>query len=320
MSASLTIGDFARATHLSVKTLRHDHRVGVLDPAGVDPDTGYRSYTTDQIPVAQVVRRFRDLDMPLDDIQSVLTAPDLETRNAVISAHLGAPRRSARRSRSRRRRRGTRARSGSCTPRSRRRESRPPGRRGASTQASCSPTTAGKPRSSFRAILLFAQPGEWMPSSFQPPSWPRLSMPAPTPTSTSRTERSRHTWPTTPWESMAQSVSTTWSTATTPQTTPNGAPRSDGPSFTPARPPNHHPDGADVARLVRAVTEGGPSRATAVVSPLVGRRSEARGSLLATGSTPSRRTSRSMNAGCSFWRLPISSVVCNYRGGRGFGL
>jgi DNA-binding transcriptional MerR regulator len=89
MSASLTIGDFAQATHLSVKTLRHYHRVGVLDPAGVDPDTGYRSYTTDQIPVAQVVRRFRDLDMPLDDIQSVLTAPDLDTRNAVISAHLG---------------------------------------------------------------------------------------------------------------------------------------------------------------------------------------------------------------------------------------
>ena len=89
MSASLTIGDLARATHLSVKTLRHYHRVGVLKPADVDPDSGYRRYRTDQIPVAQVIRRFRQLDMPLEDIQAVLAAPDVAARNAVIANHLG---------------------------------------------------------------------------------------------------------------------------------------------------------------------------------------------------------------------------------------
>jgi DNA-binding transcriptional MerR regulator len=88
VSASLTIGDFARATHLSVKTLRHYHRVGVLAPADVDPDTGYRRYRTDQIPVAQVIRRFRQLDMPLEDIQAVLAARDIAARNAVIANHL----------------------------------------------------------------------------------------------------------------------------------------------------------------------------------------------------------------------------------------
>jgi DNA-binding transcriptional MerR regulator len=88
VSASLTIGDFARATHLSIKTLRHYHRVGVLEPADVDPDTGYRRYRTDQIPVAQVIRRFRELDMPLEDIQAVLAAPDVAARNAVIANHL----------------------------------------------------------------------------------------------------------------------------------------------------------------------------------------------------------------------------------------
>jgi DNA-binding transcriptional MerR regulator len=45
MPAALTIGDFSRATHLSVKTLRHYHRVGLLAPADVDADTGYRSPT-----------------------------------------------------------------------------------------------------------------------------------------------------------------------------------------------------------------------------------------------------------------------------------
>jgi effector-binding domain-containing protein len=54
----------------------------------VDPDTGYRRYQTDQIPVAQVIRRFRDLEMPLEDIHAVLTAPDIATRNSVIASHL----------------------------------------------------------------------------------------------------------------------------------------------------------------------------------------------------------------------------------------
>jgi DNA-binding transcriptional MerR regulator len=86
--ASLSIGDFSRATHLSVKTLRHYHRLGLLEPADVDPGNRYRRYTTEQIPAAQVIRRFRDLDMPLDQIRAVLAAPDLPTRNQLIAAHL----------------------------------------------------------------------------------------------------------------------------------------------------------------------------------------------------------------------------------------
>jgi DNA-binding transcriptional MerR regulator len=46
---TLTIGDFSRATHLSVKMLRHYHDIGLLEPAGVDPYTGYRRYGTAQI-------------------------------------------------------------------------------------------------------------------------------------------------------------------------------------------------------------------------------------------------------------------------------
>jgi DNA-binding transcriptional MerR regulator len=88
MQNCLAIGDFARATHMSVKTLRYYHRVGLLEPADVDPDTGYRRYTTDQIPSAQIIRRFRDLDMPVEEVKQVLAAPDVETRNELIAAHL----------------------------------------------------------------------------------------------------------------------------------------------------------------------------------------------------------------------------------------
>jgi DNA-binding transcriptional MerR regulator len=88
MTATLTIGDFSRATHLSAKTLRHYHQIGLLEPADVDPATGYRRYTTGQIPAAQVIRRFRELDMPLEEIQAVLRAADLQTRDRLIAAHL----------------------------------------------------------------------------------------------------------------------------------------------------------------------------------------------------------------------------------------
>jgi DNA-binding transcriptional MerR regulator len=88
MTAGLTVGDFSRATHLSVKTLHHYHQAGLLEPAAVNPDTGYRYYSAGQIPTAQVIRRLRDLEMPVADVKAVLAAPDAAARNALIAAHL----------------------------------------------------------------------------------------------------------------------------------------------------------------------------------------------------------------------------------------
>lgn len=88
MTAGLTVGDFSRITHLSVKTLRHYHQVGLLDPATVNPDTGYRYYSAEQVPTAQVIRRLRDLEMPVAEVKAVLSAPDAPARNSLIAAHL----------------------------------------------------------------------------------------------------------------------------------------------------------------------------------------------------------------------------------------
>jgi DNA-binding transcriptional MerR regulator len=85
---TLTIGDFAKATQLSVKTLRHYHDLGLLVPTQIDPTSKYRRYGVDQIQSAQVIRRLRDLDMPLADIGAVLSAPDYTTRSELIAAHL----------------------------------------------------------------------------------------------------------------------------------------------------------------------------------------------------------------------------------------
>jgi DNA-binding transcriptional MerR regulator len=88
MRARLTIGDFSTITHLSVKTLRRYHDAGLLIPDQVDPHSGYRYYSTDQVPTAQIIRRFRELDMPVREIGAVLATRDVDDRNVVIAAHL----------------------------------------------------------------------------------------------------------------------------------------------------------------------------------------------------------------------------------------
>ena len=84
----LTIGAFSRLTHLSIKTLRYYHQVGLLEPAVVDPDSGYRYYRPGQAHSAHLVRRFRDLGLPVADLKAVLAAPDLTARDAILAGHL----------------------------------------------------------------------------------------------------------------------------------------------------------------------------------------------------------------------------------------
>jgi DNA-binding transcriptional MerR regulator len=83
----LSIGDFSRMTQLSVKTLRHYHDVGLILPHHVDGVTGYRYYSHDQVPTAQVVSRLRALDMPVPEVKAMLAA-DPAQRNSLIAAHL----------------------------------------------------------------------------------------------------------------------------------------------------------------------------------------------------------------------------------------
>ena len=89
MKGTVSIGEFSRMTHLSVKTLRHYHDVGLLAPAETDRQTGYRYYAKSQVPVAQVIRRFRALGMPVEEVRAILATPDPAARSELIAAHLG---------------------------------------------------------------------------------------------------------------------------------------------------------------------------------------------------------------------------------------
>src|SRR2546427_2564843 len=68
----MTIGAFARSTGLSAKALRGYDELGLLRPASVDPDTGYRSYSSEQLARGRVIRKLRELDVPLAEIGELL--------------------------------------------------------------------------------------------------------------------------------------------------------------------------------------------------------------------------------------------------------
>ncbi|MFC1408567.1 MerR family transcriptional regulator [Streptacidiphilus sp. N1-12] len=75
MAASMTVGDFSRATRLSARTLRFSHQAESLEPTSIDPSNGYRLYDTAQIVDAQVVRGLRSLTVPVQTIRKILLAP-----------------------------------------------------------------------------------------------------------------------------------------------------------------------------------------------------------------------------------------------------
>jgi protein phosphatase len=71
----LTSGAFARAAGLTRKALRLYDELGLLSPAEVDPDSGYRRYDPAQLEQARLVAWLRRLGMPLARIREVSTLP-----------------------------------------------------------------------------------------------------------------------------------------------------------------------------------------------------------------------------------------------------
>jgi DNA-binding transcriptional MerR regulator/predicted N-acetyltransferase YhbS len=67
--------EFSAATGLSVKALRLYDERGLLVPARVDPATGYRRYTGDQIATAGRIALLRRAGIGLADIERFLVAP-----------------------------------------------------------------------------------------------------------------------------------------------------------------------------------------------------------------------------------------------------
>lgn len=77
-SGLFPIGEIATLFHLSVGTLRHYEKLGLLQPEYIDPDSGYRYYSTRQFESLNTIRYLRVLDTPLEQIADFLKKRDVE--------------------------------------------------------------------------------------------------------------------------------------------------------------------------------------------------------------------------------------------------
>ena len=67
-----SIGQFSKITGLTIKTLRHYHTFGLLEPKRIDPSSGYRYYDRSCIEKAQAIKHLRSLMLPLETIRQIL--------------------------------------------------------------------------------------------------------------------------------------------------------------------------------------------------------------------------------------------------------
>ncbi|HEX6798659.1 MAG TPA: GyrI-like domain-containing protein [Ktedonobacterales bacterium] len=87
MSNLMPIGRFSQACRLTVKALRHYDELGLLAPAWVDDESGFRYYAPEQVATAQTIRLLRELEMPLPEIRALLCASDPASRQMVLREH-----------------------------------------------------------------------------------------------------------------------------------------------------------------------------------------------------------------------------------------
>jgi DNA-binding transcriptional MerR regulator len=79
----VSIGEFARRARLSVKALHLYDERGVLVPARVDKDSGYRYYDVAQLERARLVAILRQLDVPLAAVKELLSCDPAEAAERI---------------------------------------------------------------------------------------------------------------------------------------------------------------------------------------------------------------------------------------------
>jgi len=65
------IGMFSQMNRVTIKALRHYDDFGLLKPASIDKFTGYRYYTSQQLPILHQILALRQMGFSLDEIKMV---------------------------------------------------------------------------------------------------------------------------------------------------------------------------------------------------------------------------------------------------------
>lgn len=65
------IGLFSKMNRVTIKALRHYDEIGLLKPATIEKFTGYRYYTSEQLPLLHQILALREMGFTLDEIKKV---------------------------------------------------------------------------------------------------------------------------------------------------------------------------------------------------------------------------------------------------------
>ena len=68
----LKIGDFSKLSRVSIRMLRHYDEIGLLKPVWIDPESGYRYYAAEQLPIAGRISALKDMGFGLAAIGEIL--------------------------------------------------------------------------------------------------------------------------------------------------------------------------------------------------------------------------------------------------------
>ncbi len=78
----MNIGEVSALTHVSIRTLRHYDKIGLLRPSHVT-EAGYRQYDDAALQRLHTILLFRELEFSLLDIQRIIDAPDFDPTDAL---------------------------------------------------------------------------------------------------------------------------------------------------------------------------------------------------------------------------------------------
>ena len=79
----MQIKEFAKLAGVSVRTLHYYDEIGLIKPALVDAQNGYRFYDENSLLRMQEILFYRELDFPLKSILEILSSPDYDKQKAL---------------------------------------------------------------------------------------------------------------------------------------------------------------------------------------------------------------------------------------------
>ena len=80
----LSIGEFARLGGISIRSLRHYDEIGLLRPATVSPDTGYRGYSAAQLAQLNRIMALKELGLSLAQVRQLLAGVTLDELRGML--------------------------------------------------------------------------------------------------------------------------------------------------------------------------------------------------------------------------------------------